>query len=289
MSEEFLSTVIARADAKEKILDLRDNLVLANPVHYAMMHGVGGKGFAANSTIKLFITDYSKGTGEGKSVSADYNIEPFIIDQILDVCKAVQGAHHIPMPVSTNEISGALNSARKILQSGTKVDGQDDKITISQSDLVSLGKSIAALLDETNAFNEKVMRLTKPNVDYTRNQVKVNSYAVDSNGFAPCSSLYIARKGVRTDGQVSILPWTVKISNFRAVSIVHKNGTTTFDKKTSKDLREVFINVSDDDMYRICYRGSKFIETWDNSNCIPLIRKGYQAKVDRWAEHSAKE
>lgn len=54
----MLHTTITRAAAKNKAIDFRDRLTLANQNDYAMMHGSGGKNYNVKSTVKCVICDY---------------------------------------------------------------------------------------------------------------------------------------------------------------------------------------------------------------------------------------
>lgn len=83
-----ISTTIAKTAAKGKFLDFRDNLISANPNDYAMVHGIGGAKYAARSTIKLLITDYTV-QNNVKVVSA--NVSPEQIAYLLEVCRKNAG------------------------------------------------------------------------------------------------------------------------------------------------------------------------------------------------------
>lgn len=78
----MVNTIIAKTNGKDKVIDFRDCLNLANKDDYAMMHGIGGKEHARTSVIKLTICDYTAGKGElSKTVSA--NISPATMREIV--------------------------------------------------------------------------------------------------------------------------------------------------------------------------------------------------------------
>lgn len=82
----MVNTIIAKTNGKDKVIDFRDCLNLANKDDYAMMHGIGGKEHARTSVIKLTICDYTAGKGElSKTVSA--NISPATCEKLFEVCK----------------------------------------------------------------------------------------------------------------------------------------------------------------------------------------------------------
>ena len=60
----MVNTIIAKTNGKDKVIDFRDCLNLANQDDYAMMHGIGGEKHARTSVIKLTICDYTAGKGE---------------------------------------------------------------------------------------------------------------------------------------------------------------------------------------------------------------------------------
>ena len=276
---EYVSDVIARADSKGKILDFRNNMILAKSEHYAMMVGTGGAKFAPNSTIKVCMTDYSAGTGD-KSINVDANISPGSIMQMLAVCEQNVGEIYIPQPISDAPIIRALNSARAALKSATVSVGDEDEqyVTFPRNKLIEIGKLITAAQADLSKVNEALMKPVKPNVNFSLKQEKVNIYGKDQAGLVPVSSLLITRQGIRNNGEVSKNPWTVKISNFKAKPVEHAGGTTSYSGQTATEKREAFIMVTDEAMFNCCHRVRRFMETWENAFCIPLIAEAVEAK-----------
>ena len=87
-SQPFFSDVIARAATKGKFLDFRNNLVMAYPQDYAMLHGTGGSKSARKSTIKAFMTDYSN---PNNKVVVSANIPPELPYELIEICKKNMG------------------------------------------------------------------------------------------------------------------------------------------------------------------------------------------------------
>ena len=72
-------------------------------------------------------------------------------------------------------------------------------------------------------------------------------------------------------------PWSVNISNFEAAPNEQKNGTTSYRSNTKRNEVNLFVQVSDDDMWRCCYAVSHFITAWEMAYGIPLIQSGVAA------------
>ncbi len=286
--QRSFSDIIVRADSKGKILDFRNNLNLAYPEHYAMLQGVGGNGFAYSSGIAAFITDYSKGTGEGNSITVKANLPPELFQQIGYICLRNTGSDIYSDGGATAGIisllckmSGAILNAINgslLFCAGKLKKGNDEQV------LASFGSSLkgakAALMQSIDTTPPVFGRHT----DFLYRQERVNVYATD-NGFVPVSTVLIARQGIRKDGTVSQKPWTVKISNFMAKPVPHQNGTTAYDSASIKDRKEVFILLSDDDMHRCAYRVERFINVWECSEGIPLVKEGLAMRESIRTQH----
>lgn len=80
------SDIIVKAAAKGKFVDFRNALVPAFEQDYAMIHGCGGKKHASRSCIKLFLTDYSAGTGD-RAITVSANVGPEFIPYAFAVCE----------------------------------------------------------------------------------------------------------------------------------------------------------------------------------------------------------
>lgn len=100
----MISTIIAKANARSKVVDFRDSLVPALVEDYAMMHGAGGKDHAPASVIKVTVCDYTAGTGD-KSTTVTANISPDLCEQLFEVCRQNVGTYVIDnkFPVFTEQ------------------------------------------------------------------------------------------------------------------------------------------------------------------------------------------
>lgn len=286
------SNIIAKAAAKDKFLDFRNNLSLAKDEHYAMIHGIGGKEYAANSTIKLLMTDYTGGTGN-KSVTVNFNVTPDVVSKILEVCRRNIGTSVVSnggaKPVtSVPTIEEAYALVTKIYTEGQKL--EDGNMAVSRAELTSLGKLIGTAREALNAQKggSQGPSTAVEAVDFELKQDKVDAYASkDSGGRVPVSTLLIKRETYRSNGELSKYPWTVKICNFKAKTNENKNGTISYDSKTMAENREAFIQISNDDMYRCCHRVESFVRIWENAVGIPLVLGGLETKEAKRQEYLA--
>ena len=47
-----------------------------------------------------------------------------------------------------------------------------------------------------------------------------------------------------------------------------------------KNVKEAFINVSDEDMYKALTKVTRFINVWENAMCIPVVLGGEKQRHD---------
>ena len=119
------------------------------------------------------------------------------------------------------------------------------------------------------------------------NQERVNPYSKTNDGFVRVSVVSIQRKQFNAKNEIMKSPWSVNISNFEAAPNEQKNGTTSYKSNTKRNEGNLFIQVSDDDMWRCCYAVSHFISAWEMAYGIPLIQSGiaaYESQQDCYRE-----
>lgn len=266
----MIDTKIAKTNGKNKVIDFCDNLILANNENYANMHGMGGKGHAPNSTIKIRICDYSNGTGD-KSINVSANVAPHVIAQLYTVVQSFMNSTALTLPVISQNgiktLNSALEMARTLVKSGN----------ISANEIISLGKELKAGMSEISTQNTGT---------YIYSQDKVNTYAkADENGKFPVNRLVISRDPITHNGEISRYPWRVKITNGVAPVTKSENGATTYNAKSLQVTGGAFINISDADFFRMLYRTTQFINAWENANCLKLI---LEAQAARSAEKTNK-
>ena len=265
---------IAKAASKNKFLDFRNALTLAFLEDYANLQGIGGGKHAPTSGIKLLIQDNSSGSQKAQAI-----VPCFLIDKILEVCR---------------------RNAADMEYDGTTVAFQVDRIYKSFFELVKGVKSACGriikqkghangpLADFGNAAREAESVYTdfqkfpataygKPYADFSYRQGRVNPYSRSNDGYVRVSVVSIQRKQFNAKNEVMKSPWSVNISNFEAAPNEQKNGTTSYRSNTKRNEVNLFIQVSDDDMWRCCYAVSHFITAWEMAYGIPLIQSGLAA------------
>ena len=265
---------IAKAASKNKFLDFRNALTLAFLEDYANLQGIGGGKHAPTSGIKLLIQDNSSGSQKAQAI-----VPCFLIDKILEVCR---------------------RNAADMEYDGTTVAFQVDRIYKSFFELVKGVKSACGriikqkghangpLADFGNAAREAESVYTdfqkfpgtaygKPYADFSYRQERVNPYSRSNEGYVRVSVVSIQRKQFNAKNEVMKSPWSVNISNFEAAPNEQKNGTTSYRSNTKRNEVNLFIQVSDDDMWRCCYAVSHFITAWEMAYGIPLIQSGVAA------------
>lgn len=312
-----LTDIIAKAATKGKFLDLRNNLVLADPNEYAMLHGIGGAKHAPKSTIRMVITDYSAGAKEN-SITVHANVTPELIPYLLEVCKKnVTASTPAKTQGGTNEesltsiVSTALAMGTELPPDGSGVsrlavpaatmrnipsvkgfnpqaDAVFQRLRREATELPPDANTGAAYVSVSKAGLEELLRTqavpTEPSgeaspggVNYTYRQERVNVYRQE-NGLVPVSILTISREGTRKNGEVSRMPWTVKIQNFLARPVSQRGGTTSYNSQSKQKVTEAFVQLSDFDMFRCLYRASRFIEIWEVNYGTGLITEGLRRK-----------
>lgn len=306
-----VNDTIAQAAARGKFLDFRNNLVMAKPEDYAMLHGIGGSKHAVKSTIKLVLTDY--GAGQGKSTTVSANVAPELIPYLMEVCRAAiaAGTDNVPVAPAVSPLhrlvkellgytdlnNGTLAIPKATMQTLPNTEGFNEA---AKTSFTALRKSSKALPPDATTGAEFVavpkaglnalLEVTAPKTEpppttpvggprFFHKQERVNVYK-EENGLVPVNTLTITREGVRKNGELSRLPWMVKIQNFRARPVPNKEkGTTSYDGKTVTQSTEAIISMSDFDMYRCLYRVCRFIEVWEYTFCCGLIGDGLAAKA----------
>lgn len=265
---------IAKAASKNKFLDFRNALTLAYLEDYANLQGIGGNKHAPTSGIKLLIQDNSSGSQKAQAI-----VPCYLIDKMLEVCRR----NAIDMECDGTTAAFQIDRIyRAVYELSKGVKSACGRI-IKQK-----GHPNGPLADFGNAAREAEAVYTdfqkypmpgcgKPYADFSYRQERVNPYTRTGDGFVRVSVIAIQRKQYNAKNEAMKLPWTVNISNFEAVPNEQKNGTTSYKSNTKRNEVNLFIQVSDDDMWRCCYSVAHFISVWEHSYGVPLIQNGIAA------------
>lgn len=269
----MISKIIAKANGKDKVIDFRDNLSLANQEDYASIHGTGGAKHARVSAIKTVICDYTNGTGE-KSVTVSANLGLDVMATLFAAAeKFVVGG--ITPPAAGNKVSAdTIAKANEALQK--MVAASKSERELKGDDFVFVGAALRAVCNE--------LKTTAPSggtKDFEYSQEHVNIYGKGKNGlaadFAPVDKVLIWHQSTRPDGSPSRYPWTIKISNGSAQVKEAATGSTSYVGSTYKTSGEAFIVLSNMDMFRMMNACNRFVRVWENTYGIPLLAGATEA------------
>lgn len=290
--------IITKTNGRNKVIDFRDGLTVANIDDYANMHGTGGrKGKAPVSVIKLYLCDYGKGKGE-KSLTVNASISPDLCEQLLEICKQNIGSividPKLPIIVEQQAVNkklckgadmnfGVLDSCLKILDRIVKSDEEGKGVpgvalvASGAHKLLSKSRDAAAAASPAAAVAPIVL---PRHTDYTYTQDRVHAFGADvkEGAMVPVQRLNIYHQTYRNDGQVSNYPWTIKITNAEAPIHIQSTGATTFSSGAMTGKQEAFIQVSDTDMYRMMSRICHFIQVWEQTVAAEVVKAGREKR-----------
>ena len=159
-----------------------------------------------------------------------------------------------------------------------------EKVPALTAVAAGLGNLLGKTRDKVMAAAEEPARpacmTMATHTDFNHSQDRVHAQKKDAQGYAPVQRLNIF-------GQLGNYPWTVKITNARAKVRVQPTGATTYDASSMKDVKEVFIQVSDADMFRMMSQVNRFIRVWEFAMATDLVRGGEAAREKERKEYLA--
>ena len=292
--------IIAKTNGRNKVIDFRDGLVPARPDNYAMIHGKGGKDHAPISVIKIAVCDYSAGSGNSTTLFA--NIAPDVCEQIFEVCKRNVGtividdnllifqelrAANKKLLKTADMQFNALNNILSVLNRIEKAEKVPGLTAIASGLGTLLGKPRDKVMAAAEEPARPACMTMATHTDFNHSQDRVHAQKKDAQGYAPVQRLNIFHTTYRKDGQLGNYSWTVKITNARAKVRVQPTGATTYDASSMKDVKGVFIQVSDADMFRMMSQVNRFIRVWEFAMAADLVRSGEAAREKERKEYLA--
>lgn len=297
----MVNTVITKTTGKNKVIDFRDGLVAAHEEDYANLHGAGGrKGKAPVSVIKIFLCDYSAGTGDA-SLTIKASISPDLCEQLLEICKHNIGVQVVEPNMAplveqravNHKLSkgadmnfGVLNNCLKLLERIVKADeagkGVPGLATLAAGAKTFLSKPRDKAMEESAPTPMAPFQVPR-HMDFTYTQDRVHAFGdVKDGDMVPVQRLNIFHQTFRSDGQASNYPWTVKITNAKAPVRLQATGATTFSSSGMTDKQEAFIQISDADMYRMMSRVCHYISVWEQTVAAKVVASGLQIRENEW-------
>ena len=312
---EYVSSKITQINAKDKVVDFSSKLIKAKVKDFANIHGRGGKDHANNSTIAITICDFTKGTGEGKSVTASYNMDVAVVDRLYNAALKADldeiGPSYSNLAASVAialrdlqrwEQAGqqpvSIVPFRELTDTGTalgnavKANNPSAISTASEHTLIDLrrwaanrkqcpsaGVPLREIFDLKNTLAAALSTEGKPLYEYvSEKNVPYPDYR-DAEGRYPCSKLCITYTPIRRGGEKSRYPWFIQIENFRAPLVTKSNGASSHDASKAVDRRTVCIHASTSDFLDCMVEVKRYIRIWEIVEAIPIVRKGL-----RWLE-----
>lgn len=301
----MINNIIARSSTNKKVIDFRDGLVLAKPDDYAMIFGVGGGKHAPVAVVKVTICDFSAGAGEGKSITANANLELDAIamlraaaeQKLLNPVTSQRGSAPQPQGqkgvVLSDDAWAALTEVMRQAGNAAKA-----KQGLTQDELIKLGTNLRIAYDAGKKSRETPPAQTAPVIsagpepgaaDFAHSQVRINIYKKGADGlpanYAPVSRLTITHTPIDKSGRTNGYPWVVKIGNGSAQVNEAENGATSYASSTYKETQSVFMNISDVDMFRMMDACQRYIDVYSMCFGIPLVRDGVNrrlAELNEW-------
>lgn len=258
------SPIIYRVNGRQKVIDIRDRLIEPYPEDGYQLHGRGGKGCAPNSTLSLYLCDYSQKESTGKSTTVSYNIEPELALMLADAASqqifssSLQN-QTIVSRIDTKLFEEALEDL-KLMYNKTKGDTKTFVSGIGQK----LRKSVSNTANTTASSAQ-----TAANV-FSVKREKINIYKKNDKGLCPVSKLIINYQPTK-NGEPSRYPWYVQIINSMGKPVVGENGATTYTNLT--DEKKAFINLSNEDFYAMFSTVKRFINLWELTMSLPILKE----------------
>ena len=281
MEDNNISHVIWTVGGNKKFFDMRNGLQLAYVKDYAMLYGKGGKKHAPRGGIIFSITDYSG----SKSQFAKATVPISLIYKIKVICEKNFGTDHNGVAEVASGVTYAIgkvdNMSNAFIKFCNFAIGACHRLLTgtSKGTVAEIGNSLteANKILMTNAPANPIP-VREPYTEVVYHQERVNVYKHDPNdNFVPVSSCDVSRTQYRKDGSLSKLPWNITIKNFWAQPNNQRNGTTSYNARNVRDLVNVNINISDDDMYHAVILAEHFIRNWETAYCVNLIIQGMNA------------
>ena len=288
------------------MVDFGSRLSVAQVQDFANVHGCGGKGHAANSTVCVTICDYSKGKGD-KSVTTSFNLE---VEQMDVLYQAAMDARLGKLAASSDAVRNAAMIVLNDLCRWEAASMQNPVAAVPVSEVTASGMTVSNAVKSNNATeiqtasnvvlndlrrwqgnvkrypmaavpmqevsaakNSLGAALNTGGVPYEYSAEKNDPYKKNNQGFVPVGKVYIAYIPTRQDGSVSRYPWLIRIENFDAPLTTRQNGASSHDASKAINKKMASINLSADDFAFAMVAVKRYIRLWEIAMALPVIRK----------------
>ena len=299
---DYVSDLISQIWGKDKCLEAFSSLTVADPKDYAMLQGCGGKDHANRSGITIVLTDNTPAAvahngGKAAKVRATVptgqftiakNIAEFNIGNTwIDTC-----ALATEMSVFPGKATAAFDFLLEIIRNtgealGDVLSGKVKTAGQTQA-LFNRVKAVyvkGSKFRELNFTAKAGTRLELPVYrDWEYTQTRVHSYDRTPDGRVGCAVLSITRKQYQEiNGAESrqMKPWTISVSQFRAMPSVQKNGTVSYVSGSKANEMSAWVKLDDGQMLEFCHRIERFEEIWEIANCTAMVREAQSLKENK--------
>ncbi len=99
----------------------------------------------------------------------------------------------------------------------------------------------------------------------------------DKAGRSTVNKVRIQRAPKAADGTPRTYPWYIEVDNGTGIAAKAKTGGTYIQKNSFLSQYKIFVNINDQDFFRLMSRVSSYIAAWELAFGINLIRKGTEA------------
>lgn len=112
---------------------------------------------------------------------------------------------------------------------------------------------------------------------FQMSQEKIMSFKKDANGIAPVTKMVVSRNATTRNGEASRCPWYVCCENGYGKVHINPNGGPSIAPQSYRMESQVFVNLTDEEMFRTLYAVHNFIAAWEATFAPALIRSGTEA------------
>lgn len=252
---------VCNLGGRDKFLSFHNKLNLSArqgsyEADYAAIHGAGGSKHAVKSRIEARMCDYTNGTGEGKSITTTYNLEPYYLLYLLECVRAAMHGNLHPVGEASSDAIRARAYAM--------VDGWlRERRPPTYDELMDLRNLLA--FDPSKIWSD----FREKNNPYGCKPINVPD-PKDPSKTVPImhtkvSTFHILYNPTRN------YAWTITISNFWApFSKDPVKGTNSHNSKKALDTKKVTISATTADLFQALTHVEHFINQWER-RAFPML------------------
>lgn len=292
----------------ENIIDFRDGLIPTRTEHYARIHESGGEAGVIPSRIKLYLSKKGAFTlhvnlepevlfvwyeickrnlgqtviplieteGSGRNAVTKPSV---ICDVFQSILATGINAHSANLYLKNLTYALAALSESRLGVLAKLVSGvtlPNDPECLKQEG-VSLKRVRKGMVLRT--VGQKEQMIAEPavsvntRVDYEKIITKFPGQRVNPNTFVKGTNLTIRHQCIKpgADPALSSYPWYIGLQEFEAKPSGRGQG---YDMKSMRNQRQLYINLGEEDMFRMMRAVTRYIELWEIAYGVPTLKNG---------------